>query len=88
MNPVAVGAGRGAQTEDSSICASVRPGVCMVTRNGLPTFREEAMKPVYRNRKPDPLVLLALLVALGVLVTMNLPTALNVAAAVLPSLQP
>ena len=46
------------------------------------------MKPVYRNRKPDPLVLLALLVALGVLVTMNLPTALNVAAAMLPGLRP
>ncbi|HWS03857.1 MAG TPA: hypothetical protein VN448_10760 [Gammaproteobacteria bacterium] len=46
------------------------------------------MKPVYRNRKPDPLVLLALLVGLGVLVTMNLPKALHVAAALLPSLRP
>jgi hypothetical protein len=46
------------------------------------------MKPVYRNRKPDPLVLLALLVGLGVLITMNLPTALRVAASLLPGLQP
>jgi len=60
----------------------------MVTRNGLPIIREGAMKPVYRNRKPDPLVLLALLVGLGVLVTMNLPKALHVAAALLPSLRP
>ncbi len=46
------------------------------------------MKPVYRNRKPDPLVLLALLVGLGVVVTMNLPTALHVAAELLSSVQP
>ncbi len=46
------------------------------------------MKPVYRNRKPDPLVLLALLVGLGVLVTMNLPTALHIAAELLPGLRP
>lgn len=45
------------------------------------------MRPVYRNRKPDPLVLLALLVALGVLVTMNLPTALHVAADVVAELR-
>jgi hypothetical protein len=42
---------------------------------------------VYRNRKPDPLVLLALIVALGVLVTMNLPTALHVAAELVSGLQ-
>ncbi|MBI5040856.1 MAG: hypothetical protein HZB57_06570 [Gammaproteobacteria bacterium] len=46
------------------------------------------MKPVYRNRKPDPLVLLALLVGLGVVVTMNLPTALHVAAELLSGVQP
>ncbi len=45
------------------------------------------MKPVYRNRKPDPLLLLALLVGLGVVVTTNLPTALNVAVALLPGWQ-
>ncbi|MBI5461775.1 MAG: hypothetical protein HY941_06270 [Gammaproteobacteria bacterium] len=46
------------------------------------------MKPVYRNRKPDPLVLLALLVGLGVVVTTNLPTALRAAAEMLSSYSP
>ncbi len=45
------------------------------------------MKPVYRNRKPDPLVLLALVVGLGVLVTMNLPKALHVAESLLTALR-
>lgn len=45
------------------------------------------MRPVYRNRKPDPLLLLALLVGLGVLVTMNLPSALHVATELVSGLQ-
>lgn len=50
---------------------SVRPGVCMLTLPGLThPPGDEAMK--HRNsriRKPDPLLLLALLVVLGVVVT-------------------
>lgn len=41
------------------------------------------MQPVNRRRKTDPLLLLALVVGLGVLVTTTLPTSLRVAAEML-----
>lgn len=43
------------------------------------------MQPVYRKRKPDPLLILALLVGLGVVLTTTLPTSLSVAAEMLAS---
>ncbi len=53
--------------------------------SGLNIFQESVMQPVYRKRKPDPLLILALLVGLGVVVTTTLPTSLSVAAEMLAS---